>query len=174
MGLDTGGRLGRAARGAPAAERGATVEPAGASRRRVGLAALVVLLAAACGVLASPSLVHYVAPEAYHRSYFRRHRAEYQRAAIAAVDKVEAHSGATLETRIDLPSDTRQLADGGAVWVDSKPGRGYWVTFFRSRGILGDAWVLLYTTNAWTSDEIRQFYDDVERLGDGWFLVYEA
>jgi hypothetical protein len=141
-------------------------------RLRLGAAAVGVLaLLLACCAWATCLWLGVGAPS--DKDHFDAHRAEYQRAADNAIARARAKHPATLENRYALDERVRDLSDGGEIWVVSHPGRGYWVAFFRSRGILGQGRRLIYCSQPWTVSEMREYFDEVEPIDDGWFLTYE-
>jgi hypothetical protein len=114
-------------------------------------------------------------PEAVRQRESRRfadNEAEYMAAVQTAVREAEGIPVDT-EVRVSLPAAYEDLSDEGDVWVNHVLDQGLVVEFPRTVGLLGQSRSLVYCTEDWTTSELVAWrYDEVEALGDGWFLTY--
>ncbi|MBE0416223.1 MAG: hypothetical protein IBX63_00465 [Coriobacteriia bacterium] len=109
-----------------------------------------------------------------HKDFFEANWAEYQRVADESIARARSAGLQNSDIQYRLAAREARLSDGGHVWVRERSGRGYWVTFFRVRGLVGSGTMLLYcSSETWTASEVAEFFDEVEPLGDGWYLTRE-
>ena len=93
-------------------------------------------------------------------------------AAQAAIHEVKGIE-ADMEESVLLPAGYSDLSDEGAVWVSHVVGQGLVVEFPQMVGLLGQRRSLVYCTDEWTIGELVAWrYDEVDALGDGWFLAH--
>ncbi|MEA5076298.1 MAG: hypothetical protein VB139_08120 [Coriobacteriia bacterium] len=117
--------------------------------------------------MSQPSAVRY-----RETRRFTAMEADYVAAAQAAVHEVKGIE-ADVEERVLLPAGYSNLSDEGAVWVSHVVGQGLVVEFPEMVGLLGQRRSLVYCTEEWTIGELVAWrYDEVDALGDGWFLAY--
>lgn len=138
----------------------------------------LVVLVVLCGVLACCvicGLLFVVAPTPDERALktFREHRSEYTAASQVALQEAQPPGE---ETRVRLPHEFAGLSEDGAAIVYWSPDTGQVVAFYTHRSpFLGPTHCLVYCDEGCTAQQLRDWrFDEVEALGEGWFLAYNG
>jgi len=104
---------------------------------------------------------------------FQAHRDEYDAAAASVVAELRSSAPVNDES-LSLPARFEALSSDGEVWINRKPGDAYVVTFWRQRGLLGQARAYVYVTDARQLKDWLDGSDESVELSSnwGWTLAY--
>jgi hypothetical protein len=104
--------------------------------------------------------------------YFREHEAEYGQAAASVLAGVRGNASLD-EVDLDLPREYAHLSENGEIWLAQLPGGGHELTFYRSRGILGQWSGYLYVSDPYFLNQSMAHNDESSKLGPNWAWARE-